>query len=103
MTFVAVIGLLEPPDRRGLALLVGLATMGVSVTLVAWSRLYLAVHDRVDVYGGLVIGVGIGLLVAGVAVAQGWVPTGGLALALIGGLAVLVLAISLWERRKRRG
>jgi F0F1-type ATP synthase assembly protein I len=75
--------------------------MGVSVALVAWSRLYLAVHDRVDVYGGVIIGVLIGLLVAWVAVTRGWVPGGGLALALIAGLAALVLAISLWERRKR--
>ena len=101
MTFVAVIGLVEPPERRGLALLVGFASMGVSVTLVAWSRLYLAVHDRVDVYGGVIIGVLIGLLVAWVAVTRGWVPGGGLALALIAGLAALVLAISVWERRKR--
>jgi membrane-associated phospholipid phosphatase len=103
MTFVAVVGLLEPPERRGPALLVGFASMGVSVTLVAWSRLYLAVHDRVDVYGGVIIGVLLGLLVAWVAVAQGWVPTGSLAAAMIAGLAALVLAISLWERRKRRG
>ena len=93
MTFVAVIGLVEPPERRGLALLVGFASMGVSVTLVAWSRLYLAVHDRVDVYGGVIIGFMIGLLVAWVAVTRGWVP--------VGGLAALVLAISVWERRKR--
>jgi membrane-associated phospholipid phosphatase len=103
MTFVAVIGLVEPPERLALALLVGFASMGVSVALVAWSRLYLAVHDRVDVYGGVILGVLIGLLVAGVAVTQGWLPGGGLAWALIAGLAALVLAISLWERRKRRG
>ncbi len=103
MTFVTVIGLLAAPDQRGLALLVGLLSMGVSVTLVAWSRLYLAVHDRVDVYGGLIIGLLVGVVVGGVAVAQGWVPSGGLALALIVGLTALVLAISVWERRKRRG
>jgi membrane-associated phospholipid phosphatase len=103
MTFVAVIGLVEPPERLALALLVGFASMGVSVALVAWSRLYLAVHDRVDVYGGVILGVLIGLLVAGIAVTQGWLPGGGLAWALIAGLAALVLAISLWERRKRRG
>jgi hypothetical protein len=57
----------------------------------------------VDVYGGVILGVLIGLLVAGVAVTQGWLPGGGLAWALIAGLAALVLAISLWERRKRRG
>ena len=103
MTFVAVIGLVDPPERRGPALLVGFASMGVSVALVAWSRLYLAVHDRVDVYGGVILGILIGLLVAGVAVTQGWLPGGGLAWGMIAGLAALVLAISLWERRKRRG
>jgi membrane-associated phospholipid phosphatase len=103
MTFVAVIGLVEPPERLALALLVGFASMGVSVALVAWSRLYLAVHDRVDVYGGVVLGVLIGLLVAWIAVTPGWLPGGDLAWAMIAGLAALVLAISLWERRKRRG
>ena len=51
--------------------------MGLSVALVAWSRLYLAVHDRIDVYGGLVwvIGVGGGRGAA-LAAAQGWVPSG---------------------------
>jgi len=59
-----------------------------TVTLVAWSRLFLAVHDRVDVYGGVALGIGIGGLVAWGAVAAGWVPSGPLA-------GVLIARISL--------
>ena len=81
--------------------LLGTLSMGSEVAIVAWSRAFLAVHDRIDIVGGLVIGVGIGVGVAGLAAAQGWQPGGLLAWALIAGLAGLVFAISVWERRKR--
>jgi len=102
-TFVAAIGLLSPPEGRGGALALAALSMGSEVALVAWSRAFLAVHDRVDIYGGLVFGVAIGVGVAALAAAQGWVPTGLVAWILIAGLAILVFGISVWERRKRGG
>jgi membrane-associated phospholipid phosphatase len=101
-TFVTAVSLLVPPPARlpagGLALL----TMGLSVALVAWSRLYLNVHDRVDVFGGLILGTLAGAGVAAAAIAAGWVPQGAWAWGGLAGLVATVLAVSLWERRKRR-
>jgi membrane-associated phospholipid phosphatase len=101
-TFVVAVALLAPGASRLLAGGLAAASMGLSVGLVAWSRLYLAVHDRIDVYGGLALGLGVGAGVAALAAGQGWVPDGAPAWAAVGGLTVLVLAVSLWERRKRR-
>ncbi|HUS17827.1 MAG TPA: phosphatase PAP2 family protein [Chloroflexia bacterium] len=101
-TFCTAVLLLMPPETRQLAAALALASMGPSVALVAWSRLYLAVHDQVDVYGGLVLGMGVGAGVAAAAVRLGLVPGGVSAGLLIAGLVALVLAVSVWERRKRR-
>ena len=101
-TFCAAVTLLVPAGARLPAGGTALLSMGLSVAVVAWSRLYLAVHDQVDVYGGLLLGVGVGGGVAGVAIGLGWVPDGPGAWILVGLLAVGVLAVSLWERRKRR-
>jgi membrane-associated phospholipid phosphatase len=98
--FSMAVALLAPAG--GLAGGVAVLSMGLSVALVAWSRLYLAVHDRVDVYGGLALGTALGVGVAAVAVATGWVPAGWPAWACVAGLVALVLAVSVWERRKRR-
>ena len=101
-TFVGSVALLTPAGLQAAAGGLAALSMGVSVALVAWSRLYLAVHDRVDVVGGLLLGIGVGGLVAGTAAAAPWVPAGLVAWSLIAGLAAGVLAVSLWERRKRR-
>jgi membrane-associated phospholipid phosphatase len=99
-TFSMAVALLAPAG--GLAGGVAALSMGLSVALVAWSRLYLAVHDRVDVYGGLALGAVLGAGVAAGAVALGVVPGGWAAWACLAGLVALVLAVSVWERRKRR-
>jgi membrane-associated phospholipid phosphatase len=99
-TFSMAVALLAPAG--GLASAVAALSMGLSVALVAWSRLYLAVHDRVDVYGGLMLGTTLGTGVAAGAVALGTVPGGWAAWACVTGLVALVLAVSVWERRKRR-
>ena len=101
-TFSMAVALLAPAAAQGLAGGVAALSMGLSVTVVAWSRLYLAVHDRVDVYGGLALGAALGAGVAAGAVATGWVPAGWVAWACVVGLVALVLAVSVWERRKRR-
>jgi len=99
-TFSMAVALLAPAGD--LAGGVAALSMGLSVALVAWSRLYLAVHDRVDVYGGLALGTALGAGVAAGAVALRWVPQGWAAWACVAGLVGLVLAVSVWERRKRR-
>ena len=101
-TFITAVTLLVPQEARLLAGGLAGATMGLSVALVAWSRLYLAVHDRVDVIGGVVLGAFVGAGVAAGSIWAGWVPTGALAWAGLAGLVGTVLAVSLWERRKRR-
>ncbi|MDQ2809049.1 MAG: phosphatase PAP2 family protein [Chloroflexota bacterium] len=101
-TFVTAVTLLVPPEARPLAGGLAGVTMGGSVALVAWSRLYLAVHDRVDVLGGVVLGALVGSGVAAGLIRAGWVPTGAPAWAGLAGLVGTVLAVSLWERRKRR-
>jgi membrane-associated phospholipid phosphatase len=100
-TFVAAVTLLSPPGRQEAAFLVSALSMGIEVAVVAWSRAFLAVHDRLDIYGGLGFGVVIGVAVAWAAAAAGWVPAGAPAWAMIAGLAGLVFGISVWERRKR--
>lgn len=101
-TFSMAVALLAPAEARRLAGGVAALSMGLSVALVAWSRLYLAVHDRVDVYGGLALGAALGAGIAAGAVALGAVPAGWAAWACVAGLVALVLAVSVWERRKRR-
>ena len=100
-TFVAAVTLLSPPAQQAPAFLVSVLSMGTEVAVVAWSRAFLAVHDRIDIYGGLAFGIGIGVAVAWVAATAPWVPTGAPAGAMIAGLAGLVFGISVWERRKR--
>ncbi len=101
-TFVTAVTLLMPPDTRFLVGSLACLTMGMSVALVAWSRLYLAVHDRVDVVGGVVLGALVGAGVAAGAICAGWLPTGAPAWVGLAGLVGTVLMVSLWERRKRQ-
>lgn len=99
--FSTAVALLAPPTTLLPAGPLAAVSMGLSVALVAWSRLYLAVHDRADVYGGLALGVGAGAGTAAGAVGQGWVPAGAVGWGLLMLLVLLVLAVSVWERRKR--
>jgi membrane-associated phospholipid phosphatase len=99
--FTTAMVLLLPPGTRGLAAGVAAASMGASVLLVAWSRLYLGVHDLVDVLAGVVLGVTVGAGVVIVAVHASLVPTGATAWAAVLLLVALELVGLIYVRRRR--
>lgn len=102
--FVTAVALLAPEGtRRGAASMAGVS-MGLSVAFVGWSRLYLGVHDRVDVIGGALIGAAIGVAVPAAAAALGLLALlpGAAAPWMVALLVMFVLVLNLSERRYRR-
>jgi membrane-associated phospholipid phosphatase len=100
-TFSTAVVLLGPAQGKLQAGALAVLTMALPLALVAWSRLYLGVHDIVDIFGGVLIGASLGATWAGIAIALAWVPAGAFAWTQVAGLAVFVFGLGSWERHRR--